>query len=107
MSIARDDFSPLPDTKVHYLQSAIVGDEQEAPSWSNSPGETRAKLEAEREGQPRFDLAADTERMVAALRTRAYPSLEIECEVLPGEYHDTSPPLNLSRSVRYLFDAPR
>ena len=47
------------------------------------------------------------ERMVAALRSRGYPSLQIECEVLPGEYHETAPPLNLSRSVRYVFDAPR
>ena len=46
------------------------------------------------------------ERMLAALRSRGYPSLQIECEV-PGEYHETAPPLNLSRSLRYLFDAPR
>jgi hypothetical protein len=26
--------------------------------------------------------------------------------VLPGEYHETAPPLNLSRALRYLFDAP-
>ena len=47
------------------------------------------------------------ERMVAALRSHGYPSLQIECEVLSGEYHETAPPLNLSRSLRYLFDAPR
>ena len=38
---------------------------------------------------------ADTERMVATLRSRAYPSLEIEYELLPREYHETSPPLNV------------
>jgi predicted alpha/beta superfamily hydrolase len=54
-----------------------------------------------------WDFVAATERMVAALRSRGYPSLEIECEVLPGEYHETSPPLNLSRSLRYVFGAPR
>ena len=54
-----------------------------------------------------WDYVADTERMVDALRSRTYPSLDIECEILPGEYHDTSPPLNLSRSLRYLFGAPR
>jgi predicted alpha/beta superfamily hydrolase len=53
------------------------------------------------------DLVAYTERMVAVLRGRSYPSLEIECEVQPGEYHPTAPPLNLSRSLRYLFNAPR
>ena len=71
------------------------------------PSEERAKAEARLEDQPPFDLVADTERMVAALRSRTYPSLEIEYELLPGEYHETSPPLNFSRSLRYLFDAPR
>lgn len=47
------------------------------------------------------------ERMVASLRGRGYPHLEIECEVLPGQYHEAAPPLNLSHSLRYLFDAPR
>lgn len=69
------------------------------------PLERRAKAEAELDST--LDYVAGTERMVAALRSRAYPSLEIECEVLPGEYHETAPPLNLSRSLRYLFDAPR
>jgi hypothetical protein len=27
-------------------------------------------------------------------------------DVLPGEYLETAPPLNLSRALRYLFDAP-
>jgi hypothetical protein len=43
----------------------------------------------------------------AALRGRGYPNLDLGLEVLPGEYHETAPPLNLSRSLRYLFDAPR
>ena len=62
---------------------------------------------ADYEGMDEDDCAADTERMVAALRGRGYPSLGIACEVLPGEYHETAPPLALSRSLRYLFDAPR
>jgi hypothetical protein len=37
---------------------------------------------------------------------RRYPSLEIDQVVLPGEFHVTVPLLNLSRSLRYLFDAP-
>jgi hypothetical protein len=45
--------------------------------------------------------------MVAALRSRGYPSLEIDCELLPGEFHEAAPPLNLSRSLRYVFGAPR
>jgi predicted alpha/beta superfamily hydrolase len=62
---------------------------------------------AEYEGMDEDDCVADTERMVAVLQGRAYPSLEITCDVLPGEYHETAPPLALSRSLRYLFDAPR
>ncbi|MGZ8762731.1 MAG: alpha/beta hydrolase [Acidimicrobiia bacterium] len=54
----------------------------------------------------RIDMVADTERMVAALRGRRYPSLEIDSMVLPDEFHVTVPHLNLSRSLRYLFDAP-
>jgi hypothetical protein len=45
--------------------------------------------------------------MVTTLRGRAYPSLAIEHQVLPGEYHETAVPMNLSRSLRYLFDSPR
>lgn len=71
------------------------------------PADRRAKMEAEAEAYPAEDFVAYAERMVAALRGRAYASLEIECEVLPGEYHETAPPLNLSRSLRYLFGAPR
>jgi hypothetical protein len=51
-------------------------------------------------------MVADCERMVAALSGLGYPSLDIGCEVPPGEYHETAPPLNLSRALRYLFDAP-
>ena len=52
-------------------------------------------------------MAADSERMVAALRSRGYPSLEIESAVLPEEFHITVQHLNLSRALRYLYDAPR
>ena len=67
----------------------------------------QAGAEAEDEADPPADVVADAERMVALLRRRAYPDLELECEVLPGEHHETAPPLNLSRSLRYLFNAPR
>ena len=70
-------------------------------------GEARANQEAEDEKDGPLDLVADAARMVSALRSRRYPSLVIESEVLPGEYHETALPVNLSRSVRYLFDMPR
>lgn len=71
------------------------------------PANRRAEAEAEDDGYSAIDSVADTTRMVATLHGRAYPSLKIDCEVLPGEYHLTVPALSLSRSVRYLFGAPR
>jgi len=53
-----------------------------------------------------IDMVADTERMVAALHSRGHPSLELDSAVLAGEFHVTVPQLNLSRSLRFLFDAP-
>jgi len=66
----------------------------------------RAQLEAH-PGDLGEDYLGDTERMVHALQGRSYPSLQLEHQVLPGEYHETAVPLNLSRSLRSLFDAPR
>jgi predicted alpha/beta superfamily hydrolase len=57
-------------------------------------------------GLRHIDMVADTERMVTALRSRNYPSLEIDSTVLPAEFHVTVQHLNLSRSLRALFDAP-
>jgi predicted alpha/beta superfamily hydrolase len=73
--------------------------------------EARARGEAEDEEEARFypsiDMVADAERFVSLLRSRDYPSLKIEFEILAGEFHETAPPTNLSRAVRYLFGAPR
>ncbi len=57
-------------------------------------------------GSRYIDMVADTERMASALRGRGYPSLEVESVVLPDEFHATVAHLNLSRSLRFLFDAP-
>jgi uncharacterized protein len=53
-----------------------------------------------------IDMVADTRRMVAALRDRNYPGLQLGDVVLPGEFHITSPHLSLSRALRHLYDAP-
>lgn len=66
------------------------------------PADERAKA-----GLRYIDMVADTERMVASLRGRNYPSLEIDSVILPGEFHVTVQHVNLSRALRYLFDAPR
>jgi len=53
-----------------------------------------------------IDMVADTQRMVDTLRSRRYPSLTLADVVHPDEFHVTVAHLNLSRSLRYLFDAP-
>jgi predicted alpha/beta superfamily hydrolase len=63
--------------------------------------------EREKSGLRYIDMVADTEGMVASLRGRNYPSLEIDSAILPGEFHVTVQHVNLSRALRYLFDAPR
>jgi uncharacterized protein len=93
--------------KVFFSVGAYESTEGERRWTAQLPADRRAKAEAQAEGDPPYDTVADTERMVAGLRGRGYRSLEIELEVWPGEYHQTAPPLALSRSLRYLFDAPR
>jgi len=53
------------------------------------------------------NMVTDQARFVSTLRSHNYPSLIIDSEVLPGEFHMTAPPINFSRAMRYLFDAPR
>lgn len=69
--------------------------------------EARAAAEAQDAGGPPADVVADAERLAAALHGRGYPSLELECEVLAGEYHETAPPVAMSRALRRLHGAPR
>jgi predicted alpha/beta superfamily hydrolase len=54
-----------------------------------------------------IDMVADTERMVDQLRRRAFPSFVVDKVVLPNEFHVTVAAVNLSRALRFLFDAPR
>jgi predicted alpha/beta superfamily hydrolase len=101
------------DAKVYFSVGAFetpAGDvrfRKQLPEAARAKAEADAKAAAEAKTGPIVDMAADTERLVAQLRSRDYPSLRIECEVLPDEYHETSPGLHLSRALRYLFDAPR
>jgi predicted alpha/beta superfamily hydrolase len=69
---------------------------------SRLPADERAKA-----GLRYIDMVADTERMVASLRARRYRNLEIASVILADEFHVTVPHLSLSRSLRFLFDAPR
>ncbi|HVO27168.1 MAG TPA: alpha/beta hydrolase-fold protein [Candidatus Margulisiibacteriota bacterium] len=54
-----------------------------------------------------IDMVDDMERMVKQLEGRGYPSLTMASAVFPDEFHITVPQLNLSRALRFLFDAPR
>ncbi len=75
------------------------------------PEDKRAQAEAEAAEEEAtdglVDMVADQERLVSALRSRDYPSLVMDAEVQPGEFHMTVGGLNFTRSMRYLFDAPR
>jgi predicted alpha/beta superfamily hydrolase len=95
---ARDD---LP-AKVFFAVGAHEDHDGRQREASRLPADERAKAALRY-----IDMVADTERMVAALRGRNYPSLEIDSIVLPDEMHVTVQHVNLSRSLRYLFDAPR
>jgi predicted alpha/beta superfamily hydrolase len=53
-----------------------------------------------------IDMVDLMQRMVSSLESRNYPSLELASAVFPDEFHITVPMLNLTRSLRYLFDAP-
>ena len=54
-----------------------------------------------------IDMVDDMHRLVNRLQGRHYPSLTIASAVFPDEFHVTVPQLNLSRALRFLFDAPR
>ena len=69
---------------------------------SRLPADERAKA-----GLRYIDMVADTERMVARCARASTRASTIGSVVLPDEFHVTVPHLNLSRSLRYLFDAPR
>jgi predicted alpha/beta superfamily hydrolase len=74
------------------------------------PEEKRADAEAEAAAEAAsygvVDPIVDQERLVRALRSRNYASLELASEVFPSEFHMTVGQLNLSRSLRHLFGAP-
>jgi uncharacterized protein len=70
------------------------------------PPDARSAAEAEDAADPPVDMVADMERMVAMLRGRGYPGLELRSEVLEDEYHDTAPPFAMSHGLRWLHGAP-
>ena len=95
---AHDD---LPAT-VFFAVGAFEDHDGRQREASRLPADERAKA-----GLRHIDMVADTERLAASLRTRGYPHLDVASAVLPDEFHITVAHLNLSRSLRYLFDAPR
>jgi uncharacterized protein len=97
--------------KVFFSVGAYESPEGDQLHLAWLPEDKRVEAEAEAaEEEARYgvvDMVADQERFVAALRSRSYPNLVLESEILPGEFHMSVPQLNFSRSMRYLFGAPR
>jgi predicted alpha/beta superfamily hydrolase len=54
-----------------------------------------------------LDMVDDMRRLTEQLAARQYPSLRMRSEVFADEFHITVPFVNLSRGLRWLFDAPR
>ena len=88
--------------KVFFSVGAFEDHDGRQREASRLPAEERAKA-----GLRYLDMVADTERMAASLRARQYPTLDVASVVLPDEFHITVPLVNLSRALRYLYDAPR
>jgi hypothetical protein len=53
-----------------------------------------------------LDMVDDMQRFVDQLAGRNYPHLRLRREVFPDEFHITVPFLNVSRGLRWSFDAP-
>jgi hypothetical protein len=51
-----------------------------------------------------LDMVDDVRRFVARLQARAGNDLRLQSLVLPDEYHVTSPPVALTRGLRWLFE---
>ena len=66
--------------------------------------EAQAGAEVERIGE--FNMVEDMQRMVAVLKSRAFPGLTLDSEVLHDEFHLTGGFAQFSHGMRYLFGAP-
>lgn len=68
------------------------------------------EYEEMRPGDPRYakdvNMVTDTRAMDQALRSRNYPSLRIEAEVLNDEDHFTVAPRGFTHGLKYLLPAP-
>jgi len=68
------------------------------------------EYEEMRPGDPRYakdvNMVTDTRNMDRALRSRNYPSLRMEVEVLNDEDHFTVAPRGITRGLKYLLPAP-
>lgn len=89
------------DAKAYFGIGALETQDGRHRESSNLPAEARARSNA-----IYIDMVDDMKRFVETLEARRYPSLQIESEIFPDEFHVTVPTLNLSRGLRQLFDAP-
>ncbi|HZX56577.1 MAG TPA: alpha/beta hydrolase-fold protein [Ilumatobacteraceae bacterium] len=56
-----------------------------------------------RPARTHLDMVADMTHFVDALRDRGYPSLTIDADIYPDEFHATVAPVVLSRGLRKIF----
>jgi predicted alpha/beta superfamily hydrolase len=93
--------------RVHFSVGSLDSSAGDRLWMTHLPLDKRAEAEESAAAELEWDSVRDTTRMVEALSSRRYPSLHLEFDVLPDEYHHTAPPTSLSKALRSMFDAPR
>jgi hypothetical protein len=54
-------------------------------------------------GNPPFDMAPNVEELAGRLRSRSYPSLLLDHQVMPGDAHSSTIGAAVSKGLRSLF----
>ena len=54
-------------------------------------------------GDPPFDMAPNVEELAGRLRSRGYPSLDLDHQVMPGDAHSSTIGAAVSKGLRSLF----
>jgi predicted alpha/beta superfamily hydrolase len=94
------------NAKVYFTVGEYEGPRGDQLHLAWRPETERAAELAAHADYPDVDMVRDMERFVAALRSRGYPGLAIESEVIAREFHLTGGPMTLCRTLRFLFGAP-
>jgi len=104
-ALSQDDLSAT----VFFSAGALETPEGDQIVRSTLPERKRAAAEAAHRSQTsiagEINVVKDMQDMVAALRSRSYPSLNIGSEVLDDEFHLTAAPRCFIKSLRFYFEA--